>query len=468
MVSKNWTITILLTLCMVPVLACGFLDPASFTPQATCRPFPDHGSPITSPGDVYHDPTLTPVVSGSAVSVTTTTIYCTPDVLPPVTPATTETPENGEFQRGSIENLTLNLGDSQTLDTAINSNGSVIVWTEESNFLVLIDRKTYTDFSELGWASDGAVAMSPKGRAHVVYRDGTFFQLHYRASDSGEFIEDKPIEIIGSGSDPELIIDEEGWAHVFYVNGPDVSHRFQGETSWSNPAHFFRNQEAIEAILQDDGSLLAAATQDNVITLFRFQSGSWGQVGILHHPHMIGEPRLDSDGVHSYISFVTEEISDTAAPAHGFNTIQAAYSPDSGGSWSALFEVGRNEVAGTPSGRIIPPVYPAIAHHADGNPRVTFLYVFEEGDPPEEVPDALRFGRLHVVRCGLASTSCIDDPPGHMPHDLLSFFPTENLVADVNPEHASAIIGWTGLQVGEQAREVYSTFFSPQKIAGDN
>ena len=53
-------------------------------------------------------------------------------------------------------------------------------------------------------------------------------------------------------------------------------------------------------------------------------------------------------------------------------------------------------------------------------------------------------------------------------HDLLSFFPAENLVADVNPEHASAIVGWTGLQIGERAREVYATFFNPQTLAGDN
>jgi len=457
----------MLAVTLFTTLACGFIDPAPFEATADCRPFPDYGVPITLPREVYHDPTLTPAAPVAAVA-TAEPIYCTPVASAPPAAQATATPENGPFQRGAIENLTLNLGDSQTLDTAINSNGSIIVWTEESNFLVLIDRKTYTDFSELGWASDGAVAMRSMGRAHVVYRDGPGFQLHYLASDSGEFIEDKPVEIIGSGSDPELIIDGEGWAHIFYVNGPDVSHRFQGETSWSNPPHFFRNQEAVEAILQDDGSLLAAATQDNVITLFRFQSGSWGQVGLLHHPNMIGEPRLDSDGAYSYISFVTEELTDTAAPADRFNTIQAAYSPDSGGSWSALFEVGRNEVAGTPSGRIVPPVYPAIAYHADGNPRVTFLYIFEEGDPPEEVPDALRFGRLHVVRCELAGTTCIDDPPGYVPHDLLSFFPAGNLVADVNPEHASAIIGWTGLQIGEQAREVYSTFFNPQTIAGDN
>lgn len=457
----------LLLLALPSIFACGLLTPATGPVASTCIEAPDYGLSQSVPLDVYSDPTLTPSSPVISQTTATTGIYCTAVPSGPIVLEPTATPENDPYRRSSVENLTLNMGDAQTLDAAMNSNGSIIAWTEESDFLVLIDRKTYTDFSLMGWGSDGAVAFSPRGRAHVVYRDGPTLSFHYRASDTGEFMEDKPVEQVGSGSDPELLIDADGWAHLLFENNGDIVHRTQTATAWSSPPLFLRNHDKIEAILQDDGSLLAAATRGSIITLYRFDGASWTEQATLSHPHLVGEPRLDSDGAHSVIAFVTEEINTSADPAHGFNTVQAAYSPDFGQSWSSLREITKNEVGTQPSGRIAPPVFPIVAHHAKQQPRTNFLYIFEEGDPPALVPDALRFGKLLVTRCLQDHSTCFDDPPGKPPYDELSYFPSENLVLEVNPEHQTMIVGWTGLQIGEKAREVYSTFINPQSLAGD-
>jgi hypothetical protein len=148
----------------------------------------------------------------------------------------------------------------------------------------------------------------------------------------------------------------------------------------------------------------------------------------------------------------------------GHYILHAAWSNGGGQNWSEPFEVIRNSDGGQEqAGAFRGDAYPLIALDGAPEPSVSFLVVYQEGDPPPNQPGALRYGRVRLAICLLGSTDCTESP-GRLLLPAQTFRPTIHLVAAVSPDRQRGLVAWDALQPGEAAKDVYATSIRPQEM----
>jgi hypothetical protein len=171
----------------------------------------------------------------------------------------------------------------------------------------------------------------------------------------------------------------------------------------------------------------------------------------------IGELKV-ADGWHPFYS-----EDGVGGVADGRYTVQAAWSADGGLSWSESLTVAQNSQGGQRSGKFSGNAYPIIAQGSRPAPSVSFIVLYEEGDPPPWQPNALRYGRPRLVVCELGTDSCSGGTGARLlPNQAVR--PTVNLAVAVSPDRQRGLLTWDAWQPGETAKDVYATSLRPQAM----
>jgi hypothetical protein len=149
--------------------------------------------------------------------------------------------------------------------------------------------------------------------------------------------------------------------------------------------------------------------------------------------------------------------------SEGWYTVYAAWSENGGQTWSEATVILHNQEGGRRSGKFSGAAYPIIALESEPGPTVNFLVVYEEGDPPPQQPDALRYGRPRLAVCPLGETKCSASPGLRLlPNQAAR--PTVHLAVAVSPERQRGALAWDAWQPGETAKDVYATALRLQAL----
>jgi hypothetical protein len=149
----------------------------------------------------------------------------------------------------------------------------------------------------------------------------------------------------------------------------------------------------------------------------------------------------------------------TPAAARDVYTVYAAWSEDGGSTWTGPAAITANRSgSGGVTGALRPAVYPVITPETE-TPSVSFIYIYETGDPPPG-SDFIRFGRPHMTVCELGAAEC-SDPPGAplLPRNAVR--PTTRLALAPDPfQPGRALLGWDGLQRDAARRDIYASYLT--------
>ena len=148
-----------------------------------------------------------------------------------------------------------------------------------------------------------------------------------------------------------------------------------------------------------------------------------------------------------------------SGPTNGRDTytIYAAWSEDGGFNWAGPSPITANiDATGSTTGAIRPNVTPIIAVVTEP-PSVSFFYVYEVGDPPQDTT-FLRFGRPYQTRCELGTTNCTDTP-GIALLERSAARPSYHLLAAPDPFNPNrAALVWDSLQTDTINKDVFATY----------
>lgn len=619
--------------------------------QPTSTPLADPELTPTPTPDAQATSTATPTPTTTATPTSTPLPYCTPTPTPAGSSHPTATPFSRGRGAGDVRNLTLNLADDAVEAVAAGRYLSAVAWREGLQLAIALTGGG-SDFDSrlLGVGEQVTMAFSLTDRLHVAYTNNGL--LYYRAAEAGTHPADAPDEIIGTGGQPDLAIDADGWAHLFFVVNGTVQQRTQGPAGWSQ-SETIAPGDTTAATFTEDGSLVVVVKQGNLTHIYRQDTpgASWSPQSTFDTGHtVIGAPQIDADGQWVYIAFVSERLDPYSGdwpnfrpeykpaapwanrvhsganaqqyftrfavhnagvyqqvqvtgnllsltawgqvwssdepceplnascnptdmrlqigldPSGGLNPagssvvwsppinpvdtylpmsvsaaaqgslatvylksnpqqprshndvywdsvnlagglllngdfelgfpeysgiaelkvaerwhpfyredgivgvsdgryiVHAAWSNDSGLTWSDSFDVIQNEDAGSnQTGRFTGNAYPIIALGNELAPTVSFLVVYEEGDPPPTQPAAWRYGRPRLATCDLGGVVCTDSP-GERLLSAQATRPTSRLVVGVSPDRQRGILAWDAWQPGATARDVYATSIQPQAL----
>lgn len=138
-------------------------------------------------------------------------------------------------------------------------------------------------------------------------------------------------------------------------------------------------------------------------------------------------------------------------------TVYAAWSANGGSSWNGPEIITANrDASGSTTGAIRPDVFPLITT-ATEPPAVSFIYLYETGDPPPGTT-FLRFGRPTLTRCDLGTTACSPVPGTRLLPDTV-VRPSYRLRLAPDPLTPDrAILVWDALQTDATHKDVYATY----------
>jgi hypothetical protein len=138
-------------------------------------------------------------------------------------------------------------------------------------------------------------------------------------------------------------------------------------------------------------------------------------------------------------------------------TVYAAWSSNGGSVWASPEAVVANRTqSGSTTGAIRPDVFPLIST-ATESPSVSFIYVYETGDPPPG-SQFLRFGRPAITSCALGTADCTDSPGTLLLHAGLVRPSHRLLVAPDRRDPGRALMAWDSLQTDFTSKDVYATY----------
>ena len=291
---------------------------SSVPPLSTCR-FPESGVLYLHPtSTALAHPDLTPtatldpseVVTPTATATTANMLpYCTP--TPDVFEGGGTTPVPIVFGRGAgdVRNLTLDVGDASIETTAVGRYVSAVAWREGAE-LIIATTEGGSDLHSrsIGAGQQVAMVYSLTDRLHLAYvLNGA---IQYRAADSGTHPADAAATQIGTGTHPFLAIDNDGWAHVLYIEGGAVHHRVQGSDGWSAPETIAPGSK-VTATFAADGGLVAVLKYKDLVRVYRQDSlgAAWTEkAAFAPDDNIMGTPQVDADGNWVYIAFITERL----------------------------------------------------------------------------------------------------------------------------------------------------------------
>jgi len=208
-----------------------------------------------------------------------------------------------------VRNLTLDVGDASIEATAAGRTVSAVAWREGAELIVA----TTEGGSDLNSRSVGAgqqVAMvySLTDRLHLA--NVSSGAIKYRAADKGTHPADAPVTHIGQGTRPFLAIDNDGWAHLLYVEGGAVRHRVQGADGWSAPDTIAPGSR-VTAAFTEDRALVAVVKHADRVRVYRQDStgAPWSEkASFIPGDNVMETPQIDADGNWVYIAFITERL----------------------------------------------------------------------------------------------------------------------------------------------------------------
>jgi hypothetical protein len=138
-------------------------------------------------------------------------------------------------------------------------------------------------------------------------------------------------------------------------------------------------------------------------------------------------------------------------------TVYAAWSDNGGSAWTGPEAVAANRTpSGSTTGAIRPDVFPLITT-ATESPSVSFIYVYESGDPPPG-SHFLRFGRPALIVCALGTADCTESPGAPLLHAGLVRPSYRLLVAPDRRDPGRALMAWDSLQTDFSRKDVYATY----------
>ena len=296
--------------------ACSQTTTGVVVPGGDCR-LPERGGVYIQPtATPYADPLLTPAATVTATPEMTATLtpsptpppYCTPTPTPEGQPGAPATPRPLGYGAGEVRNLTLSPDDATLLAAAVGRQTTAVAWRDERG-LVVATGAGGSDFhaQAVGAGEQAALAYSLTDRLHLAYvREGV---LYYRAADPGQHPGQAAETAVGPGRSPTLLLDGQGWAHLFYLAGSGVYQRVQQAAGWGDPV-LLGMGESVDVRFTADGRLLAAVKQGESVRLYSqadSQSDWLEQAAFDAGQTISGPPRLDSAGDWVYVAWITEQ-----------------------------------------------------------------------------------------------------------------------------------------------------------------
>jgi hypothetical protein len=272
--------------------------------------------------------------------------------------------------------------------------------------------------------------------------------------------------------DPAGLITFSAWGLVETAAGAEMSLRLGIDpTGGDNPDH--PNVVWSAAVAPTDFSELAIAApaQGETATLFLHATlDTPGIAGIAvwdtAAAQNAGLSNGDFEGAFINQSTLTVPEGWTAYYQDGGNspisgrdvyTVYAAWSDNGGSAWTGPQAVGANRSpSGSTTGAIRPDVFPLIST-ATESPSVSFIYVYESGDPPPG-SHFLRFGRPALIVCALGTADCTDSPGAPLLHPGLVRPSYRLLVAPDRRDPGRALMAWDSLQTDFSRKDVYATY----------
>jgi len=143
---------------------------------------------------------------------------------PALTPTAAVTATAVGWTAGRGVNLSLDLPDQRLLAVAVGDERQAVAWESEGQIWLALGRGgDHFQVRPVTSGSEAALSFSDANRLHLVVEDAG--QIRYLAVDDGrhpatpDFVSE-----VGAGSDPQLALDHNGWAHLFFEREGQMWH----------------------------------------------------------------------------------------------------------------------------------------------------------------------------------------------------------------------------------------------------
>lgn len=263
------------------------------------------------------DPQLTPTPNGPPAPVNTPLPlpWCTPtpapannDPTPPPTPTASAGSGGAATDGSGVMSLSVSPESQHLQAVTTGPDGrSVIAWQEGGViFLSTSQGQTLASAHPVALGEQATLAFSRAGRLHLAYvRNGT---IYYRAARDINALDRAAEDTIGAGSNPQLIVDNQGFAHLFYVDGGAIRQRIQA-IGWWLPTITVGSGTAVAPAVTEAGHLLLAVQSGNTAVVYLGTGGGWQQRAAYTPPNTLyGPPQISSAGQWAYLTWVIEDL----------------------------------------------------------------------------------------------------------------------------------------------------------------
>jgi hypothetical protein len=278
-------------------------DP-DLTPTATATPDPD-----MPPGVPTITPTPTPTATPPPLP------WCTPTPTPDApAPIPSLTPSSGGSGIGAatdgtgVSSLSISPENQELLAVAVGPGKTAVAWQENGVIYLSTSKgESLAAAQPVALGEQASLAFSKTGRRlHMAYvRDGF---IHYRAGSDINGLDQAPEERVTAGQQPYLVVDNEGFAHLFYIAGDTVYHRAQAAGAWL-PTTVVGSGTGVSAVVTGSGYLLAAVAAHNGVDVYQRLGGQWlRRAQYIPESSLHGPPQIGTDGDWVYLAWVTEEL----------------------------------------------------------------------------------------------------------------------------------------------------------------
>jgi hypothetical protein len=207
-----------------------------------------------------------------------------------------------------VNSLSISPASQELMAVAVGPGKTAVAWQENGVMFLSTSRgESLTAAHPVTAGEQAALAFSKTGqRLHMAYvRDG---HIHYRAAAEIQVMDRAEEDQIGSGALPHLVIDNSGFAHIFFVAGETVYHRLQTTGEWL-PATVVGGGTSVSAVVTQSGHVLAAVAASNRARVYHWTEDGWRQrTEYAPGSTLFGPPQIGTDGEWVYLAWVTEEL----------------------------------------------------------------------------------------------------------------------------------------------------------------
>lgn len=203
--------------------------------------------------------------------------------------------------------------DQVVVAAAAGPSGYALAWQQGDEVIVSVSAEGGAKEAiayPLGLVSNVTIAISPAGRTHLAYnRDGI---IVYRYSDDTHIAKVTEETVLPAGEHPTLVVDNQGWPHLFFLSGGLVFYMERTVRGWSEPMTVGYG-DTVSAAVNSNGNLLATVRDGASVRVFhRSQTGdTWSERASYPTSTVIGTPHLDAVGEWVYLAWVTEQLDPT-------------------------------------------------------------------------------------------------------------------------------------------------------------